>query len=540
MRSQREILTEFYKLISDYKIQVTFSIILLAVSTFCVIYIPKLAGETVNHFLDGVADTGYEDIFENLIFLLGLYALGYFIKLPASRTMIFVGEKVAYMLRMRLYDTLLNAELKHIYSDTSGNIMSRVNSDLMNVRTFIIYYLSEYVGVIITFIFTLYLIISTNYKLSLIYISLLPIFGIVLYYFDFKSKPHYKKHQNEMGNMIGFVGEVVANHTAILTYNCQNYVEEKFEDVNNEVDRHYKSSRFSTGTIPPFAQLFINVGNIIVYLYGVYMLINNEILLGTLLTVILYGKLLTKPLLRASGLLTSWQTSLASLDRILEITETPIDDSKGSIELDKNDVEPVIEFKNVSYGNIINDFNLKVTPGELVSITGPINSGKSTLMELLIRLREVDSGEILIDNVDINSIHPDSYKNIFGYVPSEKWIFEGTIAENIGYGLDEYDLEDVKKACEAIGFDEIIESKPDKYETKISDEKNTISNSEKEMICIARAIIGNPKILIFDDVNVDISNIIDGKTAFIITNDKKILEMSDRIIELNIVNAVIR
>lgn len=270
------------------------------------------------------------------------------------------------------------------------------------------------------------------------------------------------------------------------------------------------------------------------------MLINNEILLGTLLTVILYGKLLTKPLLRASGLLTSWQTSLASLDRILEITETPIDDSKGSIELDKNDVEPVIEFKNVSYGNIINDFNLKITPGELVSITGPINSGKSTLMELLIRLREVDSGEILIDNIDINKIHPDSYKNIFGYVPSEKWIFEGTIAENIGYGLDEYDLEDVKKACEAIGFDEIIESKPDKYETKISDEKNTISNSEKEMICIARAIIGNPKILIFDDVNVDISNIIDGKTAFIITNDKKILEMSDRIIELNIVNAVIR
>ena len=306
MKSQREILSEFYKLISDYKIQVIFSIILIAVSTFCIAYIPKLAGETVNHFLDGLAETDYEDIFENLIFLLGLYAAGYFLKLPASRTMIFVGEKVAYRLRMKLYDSLVSAQLKHVYSDTSGNIMSRLNSDLMNVRTFIIYYLSEYVGVIIAFIFTLALIISTNYKLSLIYISLLPIFGIVLYYFDFKSKPNYIKHQNEMGNMIGFMGEVVANHTAILTYNCQDYVEEKFEELNNEVDKYYKSSRFSTGAVPPFAQLFINVGNIIVYLYGVYMLINNEILLGTLLTVILYGKLLTKPLLRASALLTSW------------------------------------------------------------------------------------------------------------------------------------------------------------------------------------------------------------------------------------------
>ncbi|WP_405290193.1 ABC transporter ATP-binding protein [Methanobrevibacter sp.] len=532
MKSQREILSEFYKLISDYKIQVIFSIILIAVSTFCIAYIPKLAGETVNHFLDGLAETDYEDIFENLIFLLGLYAAGYFLKLPASRTMIFVGEKVAYRLRMKLYDSLVSAQLKHVYSDTSGNIMSRLNSDLMNVRTFIIYYLSEYVGVIIAFIFTLALIISTNYKLSLIYISLLPIFGIVLYYFDFKSKPNYIKHQNEMGNMIGFMGEVVANHTAILTYNCHDYVEEKFEELNNEVDKYYKSSRFSTGAVPPFAQLFINVGNIIVYLYGVYMLINNEILLGTLLTVILYGKLLTKPLLRASALLTSWQTSLASLDRILEIIETPVENSKGSIKLDKNDVEPVIEFKNVSYGNIINNFNLKITPGELVCITGPINSGKSTLMELLIRLHDIDSGEILIDNIDINKIDSDSYKNIFGYVPSEKWIFEGTIAENIGYGLDEYNLEDVKKACEAIGFDEIIESKPNKYKTKISDEKNTISNSEKELICIARALIGNPKILIFDDVNVDISNIIDGKTTFIITNDKKIIEMSDKVITL--------
>lgn len=527
----RKTLFHFYKLLYEYRFRILLSIIILSVSTFCITYIPKIAGETINYFLDGSAKTDYGNVFENLIYLLALYALGYLLKLPASRIMIFVGEKTAYKLRMRLYDVLISADLKQIYANTSGNIMSRLNSDLMNVRTFIIYNLSEYFGILITLIFTIDLIISTNYELGLIYIGLLPIAAIIIYYFDLRSKPNYKKHQNEMGNLIGYMGESVHNHTAILLYHCQDYVERKFEKINDDVDKYYKSSRLSTGTIPPFAQLFINLGNICVYILGVYMLINHKILLGTLLSVILYGKLLNKPLLRASALLTSLQTSLASLERIMEIIETPNPNPKGSIKLD-SDVKPSIEFKNVNYGNIMNDLNFKINPGELVSITGPISSNKTTLMELLIRLYEIDSGEILLDNIDIYKIEPDSYKDIFGYVPSEKWIFEGTIAENIGYGLEDYTLDDVKKVCEIVGLTEIIESKSNKYETKISDEKNTISNSEKELVCIARSIIGNPKILILEDVHTDISNIIDGKTVFIITDDEKIIAMSDKVLKL--------
>ena len=155
------------------------------------------------------------------------------------------------------------------------------------------------------------------------------------------------------------------------------------------------------------------------------------------------------------------------------------------------------------------------------------------------RLRKPDPvlpgnhAEILLDGHNIYNIHPTNYNNIFGYVPTERWIFEGTIAENVGYGLNKYTLDDVKKACETIGFDEIIESMPNKYDTQISEEKNNLSNSEKELICIARAIIRDPKILILDDVSVDIGNIIAGRTAFIITDDERIIEMSDKVIDLN-------
>ena len=533
MKSERERLFEFHKLLSPYKFRVLFSMILLVISTFCIVYAPKVAGQTVNFFLDGLNETNYEDVFYNLILLLGLYSAGYILKLPASRIMIFVGEKVAYDLRMKLYDGLVGAQLNNIYSDSSGNIVSRINNDLMNVRSFIISYLSEFLAVITTLILTIDLIISINIKLSLIYLGLMPILAIILYYFGFRSKPKYKKHQNEMGKLIGLMSDVVTNHIAIQAYNCQDYVEDKFEKINYDLDEYYKSSRFSTGAIPPFARLIINLGNILVYLYGVYMLINHEILLGTLLTVILYGELLIKPLLKATNIITAMETSLASLDRVLDIIKTPTTRQQGLTVIDKRSIKSEIEFKNVCYKDIINDFNLKINPGELVSITGPAGSGKSILMELLIRLYDIDSGEILLDGHNIYNIHPTNYNNIFGYVPTEKWIFEGTIAENIGYGVDKYTLDDVKNACKTIGFDEIIESLPNKYDTQISEEKNNLNNSEKELICIARATIRDPKILILDDVSIDINNIIEGKTTFIITDDERIINMSDKVIELN-------
>lgn len=533
MKSRRELLLEFYRLISKYNTQLIISMILLVISTVCVVYAPKIAGDTVNFFLDGVNETNYENVFKNLITLAGLYLVGYVFKLPASRIMIYVGEKFTYELRMKLYDGLVSAQLEKIYQNTSGNLLSRLNNDLMNVRSFTITYLSEFLALIITIILTIILIITTNFELGLIYICLLPIFALILYIFAFRLEPEYKQHQIEMGKMIGLVGDCITNHAAIQAYNCQDYVEEKFEKINDNVDKYYKSSRFSTGIIPPFARFFINLGNIGVYLYGVYLLINHEILLGSLLTVILYGKLLTKPLLDASNLITLMETSLASLERVIEVIKTPAEKPEGLMEIDENKVKSEIEFKNVSYGNIINDFNLKVKPGELVSITGPVDSSKSTLMELLVGLYKIDSGEILLDGKNIYEIEPTSYKNIFGYVPAEKWIFNRTIAENIGYGLDEYTLDDVKKVCKLIGLDEIIESKPKKYDTEISFDKNNMSNTEKELICIARAIIRDPKILIFDEISVDISNIFAGKTVFIVTEDEKIINMSDKVVDLN-------
>lgn len=516
----------------DYKFKVLFSIVLLVISTVCIVYAPKIAGQIVNIFEGGVLGSEFYEILFNLILLIILTVVGYALKAISSRIMIVVAEKITYSLRMKLYDGLLDAQLKNIHSNTSGNIMARINNDLMNVRNFIMVYLSEFLAVVITLVLSSVLMITTDWRLGLCYLCLLPIYILCLCFSTIKSRLKYKRHHDAIGKMIGFMGDSISNHILIRVYDSPEYFERNFEKINDEIGEYYKSSRFITGLIPPITQLITNLGNIGVYLYGVYLLINHEIRIGSLLAVVLYIQIATKPFRRTGSILTSIETSFASLDRVLEITEMPYNAPRDKVELDMGEIDGAIEFKNVCYGDIIHDFNLKVASGETVAITGSSGLDKTLLMDLLIGLYKIDSGEILLDGQNIYDIHPISYRCIFGYVPQEKWIFNGTFAENIGYGVDEYTLEDIKMASEIVGLDDIIETFPERYGTKISDEKNNISSSERELICLARAIIGNPKVLILDDVNVNIARVVDERTVFVITDDDRIIEKCDKIVDL--------
>lgn len=532
MKSQKELLFQFNRLLIEYKSKIMISIVLLIISTVCIVYAPKIAGQTVNIFENGIAEDEFYDLLINLTLLVILTVAGYLLKAVSSKIMITVAEKVTFSLRMKLYDGLLAAQLKNIHSNTSGNIMARINNDLMNVRNFIMVYLSEFLAVVLTVVLSSLLMLTTDWRLGLCYLCLLPVYILCLYLSTIKSRLKYKNHQNAIGKMIGFMGDSISNHILIKVYGSQDYFERNFEKINDEIDIYYKSSRFITGLIPPISQLITNLGNIGVYLYGVYLLINHEILLGSLLTVVLYIQIATKPFRRTGSILTSMETSFASLDRVFEVIEMPYNMPRGKVELNKDDVEGAIEFRNVNYGDVIHDFNLKVEPGEIVALTGPIGSGKSLLMDLLLGLYELDSGEILLDSQNIYDMDPISYKSIYGYVPQEKWIFNGTFAENIGYGVDDYTLDDIKRASEIVGLGEIIETFPDKYDAKISDEKNNISSSERELICLARAIIRNPKVLILDDVHVNIRGVVDKRTVFVISDDDRVIEKCDKVVEI--------
>lgn len=523
MLNKKEILRKYFDLISEFKVNLIISMVLLVVSTICVVYAPRLAGQTVNLFLKTFDATTRHTILKNIVILILLYGLGYLLKLPAHRTMIFVGEKVTYKLRIALHEKLTGMPLEFFNRESSGNILGRINNDLMNIREMSALHLSNYLSYLLSTIFVLILIMATSWEIGLVYLCSIPLYVICFYISDVKSKNHYKKHQRQMGEMSGYMGDSLDNHLVIQAYNCEDYIEDGFDDINRDVTDDFYASRCYTGMNPPLIRLLNNLTIIIVYVFGTLLLISHEIDIGTLLSIILYAQILMKPIKNISGALNSLETLVASINRVYEILDLPSETSQGKKRL--NDIKGDVEFRNVDGVTSL------VNAGEIVSIIGPNDMSKTRFVEELLGLYRVENGEILLDGLNIYEIDVNDYRMQFGYVPYDRWIFNGTIAENIGYGLDECTMEDIEKVCEAIGFDKIIKNLPDRYDTVISDEKNNVSHTEKELISIARALIRNPKILILDNVKTDISHLFKDKTVFIIGNEE--LKNCDRLIEVD-------
>lgn len=306
-------------LISNYRLKFIFSFILLTLSTLCIVYAPKVAGNIVNLFTkeNNVAEHGV--IVTNILLLAILYIAGYLLQLYSTRIMIFIGEKITYKIRMQMYDNVKNSKI--INEKSEGNIFSRINNDLVNVRDFISFHTSEIFAQLLSIALVIVLIWTTDWRLSIIYFIAVPIYAICFHYYDANSKKSYESHQNLLGNLMGFINDSLENHGLIRFKNQQEYIEKDFENINIEIKNKYTSSRYHSGLMPPLATFLTNLRNIIVYIFGIYLMMNGEIQLGTLLTIVMYGKLLTTPIKKLSASLTSLETSYSSVKRIFEVIE---------------------------------------------------------------------------------------------------------------------------------------------------------------------------------------------------------------------------
>ena len=285
---RRETRKKFGLLLSNYRFKFIFSFILLTISTLCIVYAPKVVGN-------------------------------YLLQAYSNRIMIFIAEKITYNLRIQMYDKLKNSKI--INEKSEGNILSRINNDLVNVRDFIMVHASEIFAQLLSITLVLVLIWTTDWRLSIIYFIAVPIYAICFYHFDANSKKSYEVHQELLGNLMGFKRDCLENHELIRLKNQQENVESDFKTINFEIKNKYTSSRYHSGLMSPLATFLTNLRNIIVYICGIYLLMNGEIQLGTLLTIIIYGKLLTTPIKKLTASLTSVQTSYSSVKRVFEVIE---------------------------------------------------------------------------------------------------------------------------------------------------------------------------------------------------------------------------
>lgn len=319
-------ISKFMIVLSDYRSRFIISLILLTISTICLSYSPKLAGTTVNLFKTKTNFILNDEIVLNIILLFILVVAGTLLDLLADRIMVFVGEETTYDLRMQLYDKINESEKTN--EESMGSILSRMNNDLMNVKDYITVHLTEMISQSLSVLIVSILMLTTNYELGLIYIASMIVYIVILYYYDHKTKDLFKKHQNRLGTLMEYIGSALDNLHAIKNNNEENEVENEFDEINVEARENYKFSRYNTGLIQPISNFITNLSNMTVYLFGTYLLINHQITLGALLSILIYGQLLRQPLKVLSSSLGTTETAFSSLVRIFEII-SPKKDEKN-------------------------------------------------------------------------------------------------------------------------------------------------------------------------------------------------------------------
>ena len=310
---RKGIIQNFNKILNQYRNKVILSMILVTISSLCIAYAPKVAGNIINLILLNSNSSHDNRIFLNVVLLLALYSVGNLFRLPSNRVMAFIGEKVAYNLRMELFEKLHIMDSDFIQHDSKGHILSRLNNDLMNIREFVTIHISEIFAQVLSIVFVIILILTTDWRLSLIYLVTLPIYIICFYYVDVKSKNPYENHQKHLGRMMSYFERSLTNRSI--------FHEKGFVKINETVSANYVKSRNISNVVLPLTTFLTNLSNITVYIVGVYFLMTNEIQLGTLLAVIIYGKLLTKPLKKVSTSIIFLETSFSSIKRIFDIIE---------------------------------------------------------------------------------------------------------------------------------------------------------------------------------------------------------------------------
>lgn len=536
MRPTKDLIKKILELLSEFRKELILTIILFIISTLALVYAPKLLGKIINSILYNYfykTPFSIEENFYTLIYITILYIIGYLLNIPISRIMAKVNEKITANLKIALYDKLNYLSPIVFSEEYSGDILSKLNKDVANIKSFINKTIILFLSDILMIIFVYLASLTLNFHLSIVFIVIIPFYILLMYINYKKSIKHYKINQDDLSEQMGFIGDYLHNRLLLNIYDTKNYSKKQFNIVNDKQNNSFLKSRSYAGFSEPGTSLLAYIVQIFTYVYGGYLLSKGIIDIGTFTTFSLYVKMFKRPFLSLSGTFNPIKTGLSSFNNVLDILEYPTEINENLPSLNKNQVKGELEFKNINYNNIKN-LNFKIRPGEIVNING---EDRNNLINLLLIFKKVPHGEILLDGENINNYNLKSYRNIFGICFDDDWILNSSVFDNIAYGGDDISLEEVIKISKTIGLDNLIEKFPEKYDTIISEDFRNFSRGEANLICIARAIISNPKILILNYPNAlsnqKLKEIIKNRTTIFLTSDNGQIEFADKTINID-------
>ena len=539
---------ELFKYIKTYLPFVIFSIILSIISSISSIIGPDKLKDITNIITEGLFTSIDTNKVKSIgIFLIIIFAVGALAGYFQGFIMAGVTAKISKKMRSEISHKINNLPLKYFDKTSFGDILSRVTNDVDTIGWTLQSSITTMVSSITLFLGSLIMMFVTDYRMAIVAVlSSLIGFSFMAIILS-KSQKYFDQAQESLGKLNGHIEEVYSNHNIVKVYNATENELKEFDKVNEELYKNTRKSQFLGGLMPPFMGFIANFGYVAVCVTGAILVIKHNMDFGVIVAFMIYVRLFTQPLNQMAHSVIDLQQTAAASNRVFDFLKAKeIDKEEKTKYLNPKDVKGLVEFKKVRFGydedkTVIKGFSAKCNPGEKIAIVGPTGAGKTTMVNLLMKFYDINSGDIKIDNTSVKDLTRENIHDLFTMVLQDTWLFSDTIKNNIKYNNKDISDEDVKKVCKIVGLDYFIKTLPKGYDT-ILNEEDSLSAGQKQLLTIARAMLIDKPLLIFDEAtsSVDtrteslVSKAMDkltkGKTSFIIAHRLSTIKNADLIL----------
>lgn len=549
-------LGKLFKYLRPYYFRLVIVVIFASASTVFAIVGPKILAKATDKLSEGimakVAGTGgidFDYIGQIILILVGLYLISALFSYIQGFITSTISQRVAYDLRTSISQKMDRMPLSYFDKHTSGDILSRVTNDIDTIAQSLNQSMSQVITSTVTVIGIFIMMLTISPVMTLIAVCVLPVSMVLIGLVMKRSQKYFARQQAAIGDVNGHIEEMYGGHNVVKAFNGEAASVEQFNEYNDNLYESAWKSQFFSGLMQPITGFVGNVGYVAVCLLGGVLAGGGSITIGDIQAFIQYVRQFNQPITQLAQTMNMLQSTAAAAERVFEfLGEEELEPETPKVTADEvAKVEGSVTFADVNFGylkdqTIINDFSLHVHAGQTVAIVGPTGAGKTTIVKLLMRFYELNSGSILIDGKDIRDFGRQDLRSLFGMVLQDTWLFNGTIKENLMYGKLDASDEEVKEACKVAYVDHFVQTLENGYETMINEESSNISQGQKQLLTIARAFLKDPKILILDEATSSVDTrtevliqkgmekLMEGRTSFVIAHRLSTIRDADTII----------
>lgn len=551
-------MSKLLRYLTPYKWSFAVVLVFAIASTIFTIVGPKILGKATTKLFEGVvaeiagSGSGIDFVYIGNILLLvgGLYLVSSLFSFIQGWITTAISMKLTYRFRKEISEKINRLPLRYFDKTSQGEVLSRVTNDVDTVSQTINQSMTQMITSIILMLGVLVMMFSISWTMTLVALLIVPLSALFISLVVKQSQKYFKQQQDYLGHVNGHVEEMFGGHIVVKAFNGEKKSVETFDKLNNTLYNSAWKSQFLSGLMMPVMNFIGNLGYVAVAILGGYLAFRNLITVGDIQAFIQYVRSFTQPIAQIANISNVLQQTAAASERVFEFLAEDEESPEVSSPITLTAVQGRVEFKDVHFGYtpekiVINDFSAEVKPGQKIAIVGPTGAGKTTMVKLLMRFYDIQGGTILVDGHDIRNLTRSGLRDKFGMVLQDAWLYNDTIMENIRYGNLKATDEDVMRAAKTANVDHFIRTLPEGYNMVLDEETSNISQGQKQLLTIARAVLSNPSILILDEATSSVDtrtevliqkamdNLMKNRTSFIIAHRLSTIRNADSILVMN-------